>query len=389
MEKIVFASTPIASRAALARALSLDIHSLAEFEQNAASYYNCFTKPKKSGEGLRAITAPKPALMQIQRRINARIFSSCVFPSYLHGSIKDLILPRDFLSNAQEHKSAETVITLDIRNFYPSIGEGEVFKIFKYLLRFTDEVAKSLVALVTLNGSVPQGAPTSSYIANMMFYDKEPKLVSDFRRQELRYTRLLDDITISFSDHQSAEKLKRQVIGRVRSMCSERGFQLHDGKQRIHSLRSSPNPALVTGVIIRHGRVGLPAEYRDKTRAKVHHCEMQYQAGHQTATEYHRLHNSTLGDVTLLKRLDYKVADRYAEKLRSCLPTYSPKKARQLRRACEDLAHKIRPSTATALTRRYHVLSHCLTVLQRTRPVQAEKLRMALRTAFSRAMSNA
>lgn len=389
MEKIVFASTPIASRTALAKTLSLDIHSLAELEQNTASYYNSFTRPKKNGEGLRVITAPKPTLMQVQKRINARIFAGCVFPTYLHGSIKDPDLPRDFLSNALEHKSAETVITLDIRNFYPSIGEREVFQVFKYLLRFTDEVATSLMALVTVNGSIPQGAPTSSFIANMMFYDKEPKLVAEFRRAGVRYTRLLDDITISFSDRKSAEKLKRHVIGRVRSMCSERGFQLHDGKQRIHSLHSSPNPAVVTGIVIRHGRVGLPAEYREKARAKVHHCKKQYQAGHQTTAEYHRLHSSSLGDITLLKRLGYKSANGYAEELRSCLPTYSPKKARQLHRACEDLVRKIRPSTVAALKRRYHVLNHCLFVLQRTKPAQAKKLRRELRVAFSRAMSNA
>lgn len=384
MKKIVFASTPIASRAALAKTLSLDLYCLAEFEKNAASYYDHFTRPKKNSVGLRSITAPKPALMQLQRRINSRIFSGCTFPSYLHGSIKDPSSPRDFLSNALEHRSAETVITLDIKNFYPSISEGEVFKVFKYLLRFTDEVAKSLAALVTLNGSLPQGAPTSSFIANMMFYDKEPKLVSEFQRAGISYTRLVDDITVSYLGRKSGDKLKRNIIGRVRLMCSEKGFQLHDGKLRVHSLRSSPNPALVTGITIKNGRVGLPVEYRDRTRAKVHRCEMQYQAGHQTAAEYHRLHNSALGDVTLLKRLGYKAAESYAEKLQSCLPTYNSKKTRQLRRACEDLLGKIQPSTVTTLTRRYHILTHCLTVLHRTQPAQAEKLRRQLRRAFSK-----
>ncbi|AZY50726.1 hypothetical protein C0J09_17425 [Bordetella avium] len=388
MNRITFASRPIASRAALAKALSLDELVLTELEKNADAFYIFFERPKKSGEGMRTITAPKPALMQVQRRINSRIFSSCKFPRYLHGSIKDADSPRDFLTNASEHRAAEHVITLDIKNFYPSIGREEVFKIFKYLLKFPDEVANSLTALVTLDGAVPQGAPTSSFIANMVFYDREPKLVEEFIRSGVRYTRLLDDITLSFSNRISSEKFKGEVIGKVRGMCSEKGFQLHDGKQKIHALISSPNPAIVTGVSIRNGRVGLPPAYRDKTRAKVHNCVKQFGAGHQTAAEYHRLHNSALGDVTLLKRLNYSSAEAYAEKLRSCLPTYSPKKARQLQRMCEDLATKMRPSSVAALTRRFHVLMHCLTVLGRTRPNQARTLRTLLRTSHAKAISN-
>lgn len=388
MDRIIFASTSIASREALAKTLSIDKHVLLDFEQNAGSYYQFFEIPKKHGDGKRSITAPKPALMQIQRRINSRIFSGCKFPRYLHGSIKDIDAPRDFLTNASEHIAANHIITLDIRNFYPSIKREEVFKIFKYLLRFTDEVAESLTSLVTLNGSVPQGAPTSSFIANMVFYDREPKLVEEFVRSGVRYTRLLDDITLSFSNRFSSEKLKRNVIGKVRVMCSEKGFKLHDGKQRIHSLEKSPNPAIVTGISIRNGRAGLPPAYRERTRAKVHHCVQRYAAGQQTSAEYHRLHNSALGDVTLLKRLEYRCAEAYAEDLRSCMPIYSSKKARQLERACEDLAIKMRPNSVAMLTRRFHVLMHCLTILHRTRPHKASTLRKILRTSYAKATSN-
>ncbi|MFY2595670.1 reverse transcriptase family protein [Achromobacter xylosoxidans] len=388
MNRITFASRPIASKAALAKTLSLDERVLTELEQNAGAYYLFFERPKKHGVGMRSITAPKPALMQVQRRINTRIFSGCKFPRYLHGSIKDVESPRDFLTNASEHRAAEHVITLDIKNFYPSIGREDVFKIFKYLLKFPDVVANSLTSLVTLNGAVPQGAPTSSFVANMVFYDREPKLVEEYNRSGVRYTRLLDDITLSFSNRISSEKFKGEVIGKVRAMCSEKGFKLHDGKQKIHALISSPNPAIVTGVSIRNGKMGLPPAYRDKTRAKVHNCVKQYGAGYQTSAEFHRLHNSALGDVTLLKRLNYSCADAYAEKLRSCLPTYSPKKARQLRRMCEDLAMKMRPSSVAGLTRRFHVLMHSLTVLARTRPSQARALRTLLRTSHAKAMSN-
>lgn len=390
MEKLNFSSTPIASKMALAKTLSLELKTLEELEKNIALSYRYFTQPKKNNVDLREITAPKPFLMQVQRRINARIFSNCRFPAYLQGSIKDKASPRDFLSNAKMHASADVVIALDIRNFYPSITDREVFKIFKYFLKFKDEVASALTTLVTLNGSLPQGAPTSSYIANLIFYDKEHKLVTELKQHNIRYTRLLDDITLSFSGGKNTEKLKSKAIGLVRNMCTEKNLQLHDGKQKITQTRQPSNPAaVVTGITIKKGRVGLTREYREKVRAKVHHCLKSYEAGNQTTMEYHHLHNSTLGDVTLLKRLNYSQAERYATTLKTCAPTYSPKKGGYIRRNCKDLIHKLKPSTVDKLTRRYYVLNYCLTVLYRTEPKLAKRLRKELRESFFKARLHA
>lgn len=133
-----------------------------------SDYYTPFQIIKKSG-GVREIRAPKPILKTIQRRINTRIFSHCTFPLYLQGSIKDNLNPRDFFSNAKIHSSSKTVIAADIENFYPSVSAGSVKQVFKYLFKFPDDVADFLVSLTTLDGALPQGAPTSSYLANLIF----------------------------------------------------------------------------------------------------------------------------------------------------------------------------------------------------------------------------
>ena len=389
MKKIKYSSAAIASKEVMAKTLSLEIKTLEELEKNIVSNYNFFSQPKKNSTELRDITAPKPFLMQVQRRINARVFSHLTFPNYLQGSIKDKITPRDFLSNAIAHKSAKTVITLDIRNFYPSITTKEVFKIFKYLCKFKDEVASTLTNLVTLNGSLPQGAPTSSYIANMIFYDLEPKLVTTLKQHNINYTRLLDDITLSFSSKRDLDELKSKAIGMVRNMCTVKSLQLHDGKQQIVSTWESSSPAaVVTGITIKKGKVGLTRQYRDKVRAKVHNCLKSYQAGNQTTMDYHRLHNSTLGDVTLLKRLNYSQAEGFAKTLKACAPTYSSQKASYIHRACKDLTLKLRASTLDQQTRRYYVLNHCLTVLARTKPKLAKKLRKELTEAFVKVKSH-
>lgn len=389
MSKIVFPSAPIASREVLAKTLSLELKTLEELVASIPSSYRHFPLKKKNSSEFRNITAPKPFLMNIQKRINARIFSACIFPSYLQGSIRDKDLPRDFLSNAKVHASADTVITLDVKDFYPSIKEPEVFKIFKYLFHFKDEVSSALTALVTLNGSLPQGAPTSSYIANMIFHGKEHKLVAELRRKKVHYTRLLDDITLSFSGKDEQTEVRARVIGLVRKMCTDSGLKLHDGKQKIIITRQPSSPAaVVTGITLKRGKVGLPREYRAKVRSKVNHCLKLYEAGDQTTAEYHKLHNSTLGDVTLLKRLGYSKAEEYAQSLKDCEPTYSHKKIGFLRRACMDLAKRLRPSTVSQLTRRYYVLTHCLNVMARTQPTLAKQLRKELREAFSKAIKN-
>lgn len=206
-DKPFYEQNPIGSLQSLAYTLNTPLVTLKDIAKNVVHSYHEFEIPVKKKDGsvkLRKIKEPKFLLKKIQKRINAQILSKVNFPNYLHGGIRK----RDYFSNAESHVKSETVISLDIENFYPNIDRNHVLSIFKYLLKFEEKVSAMLADLVTFEGKLPQGAVTSSYIANLIFYEKEYKIVSGFRQQGLIYTRLLDDITVSSQKKLTDEKKK-------------------------------------------------------------------------------------------------------------------------------------------------------------------------------------
>ena len=104
-----------------------------------------------------------------------------------------------------------------------------------------------LTQLTTYKKAVPQGASTSSYISNLIFWDKEPQLESQLRQQGFLYSRYVDDITISADKFVDKQKQKfvitTQVYGMLRSIDvkpnrskTKRGVQTRTGKMIVHNL---------------------------------------------------------------------------------------------------------------------------------------------------------
>lgn len=85
------------------------------------------------------------------------------------------------------------------RIFFPSITERRVKKIFQYYLCFSEEVSHLLASLCCYRETVIQGSPVSGFLANLVFFDKEPEVVQFFIKKNYRYTRYYDDIVVSSS----------------------------------------------------------------------------------------------------------------------------------------------------------------------------------------------
>jgi retron-type reverse transcriptase len=187
LDKPYYPHRPISSLEALAKKLGVHPKLLDDFCNKANDSYTSFTITSKSGK-VRTVFEPKYELKKLQKRINQRIFEDVRFPLYLQGGIKDDENKRNYIKNAKFHALSNTLINLDIKNFYDSIQQDYVFKIFKFFFKFPDDVSKALTSLVTLNGRVPQGACTSSYIANLIFFNSEYNIVSKLRSQKINYT---------------------------------------------------------------------------------------------------------------------------------------------------------------------------------------------------------
>ena len=167
--------------------------------------YTSFPISKSDGTK-RTVYSPHKDIRRLQRRINRRIFNPkdykqdglISWPSYLYGSIpndprindtfsssNELTTDnsRDYIACAKNHCGARAIMKMDISNFFDNIHENQVLSIFKKLLKFPDDVAKALTSICCFQGSVIQGALTSSYIASAVLFEVEAQTVIRLRRK--------------------------------------------------------------------------------------------------------------------------------------------------------------------------------------------------------------
>src|SRR6266568_2538034 len=157
--------------------------------------YDDFTIPKRSG-GTRLICAPPPAILALQTKLN-RILRLVYKPrASTHGFVEN----RSILTNAQSHTSKRFVLNLDLSDFFPSINFGRIRGLFLAKPYLLPEDAATLIAQIcSHNGSLPQGAPTSPVISNMICWKLDRELEKLAHYNKCTYTRYADDITFSTS----------------------------------------------------------------------------------------------------------------------------------------------------------------------------------------------
>ncbi|MCY4744955.1 reverse transcriptase family protein [Pelomonas sp. UHG3] len=313
----VYNSKPIGSVDSLARALLLSTQQLKTLAGSATSHYREFDIPKRDGS-FRKVAGPTQELKTVQRRINRQIFENVSFPPYLYGSIKD----RNYIHNAHCHARAHVIVAMDVRDFFPSIKRNAVVDIFKHFFHFSDAVAQVLADLCTRNGELPQGACTSSYIANLALYDIEHRFVNNLRYEGLTYSRLIDDISISSTRPLSARRIQ-SLVEQVAEMLKCHGFAPKRRKTKVASRENPHTPMEVTGLQLNLGQPRVKGDDRAKIRTAVRKC-IRLAKFDRTSKEFHDLHNQTSGKVAMLAQLKHVEAKRYRKVLRLAAPLYSP-----------------------------------------------------------------
>ncbi|PTR03337.1 reverse transcriptase (RNA-dependent DNA polymerase) [Paraburkholderia sp. GV068] len=286
-------------------------HTAATLEQ----HYTPYEIPKKSGKP-RSILIPSLHLKTLQKRINREIFAHVQYPDYLFGGVEG----KDYVRNARVHAGSHVLISLDVKDFYPSITFDRVKRIYQHFLQFDPAVSELLAKLTTYNNSVPQGACTSSHLANLILHDVEYHLAQYCATAKLTYTRLLDDICISSKTALSKEKIAK-LIDKVSSMLRDKGMKLKHQKTRVCS-KSNPKELMeVTGLWINRGAPRVKPTERRKIRVDVHRCQV---LANQSLTnrEYDRAHASVSGRVAMLSYLGHSEAERLRKSVAAILPQF-------------------------------------------------------------------
>ena len=248
----------IQSDSDLALRLGLTWPEVNEQARTAGSRYHVY--PLLMGHKKRWIEAPDAELKILQRRLLDRLLYELEPTRWAHGFTKG----KSIVSNAAEHCGRQWVVSLDIKDFFPSVSRQQVAEVLGELL--PDESECQLVAdLVTRRGRLPQGAPTSPHLANLVVRSMDDRLNEMARSLDWNYTRYADDMSFS------GDVEPRSILSEGRKIVSAAGFKLSERKT---TMRGQHQRQSVTGLVVNE-KLALPREKRRRLRAMLHRLERQ------------------------------------------------------------------------------------------------------------------
>jgi RNA-directed DNA polymerase len=217
--------------------------------------------PKRRGGGMRRLHVPDDATKTLQRTILRKLLA----PLRAHPAATGFERGRFIVDNALPHVRRAVVIKMDVVDFFPSTGADRIDAYFRRI-GWNAKAAALLTRLVTYDGGLPQGAPTSPRLSNLVNYGLDVRLAQMAERRSARYTRYADDIT--FSHEHDGSIRPRGTIDMARWLLRAHGYTAH-GRAKT-SIRRAHQRQSVTGLIVNDG-VRLPRELRRKLRAIRHH----------------------------------------------------------------------------------------------------------------------
>ena len=265
-----------------------DVAHLIGFQPKALGYvawgakarYSSFDIPKRSG-GKRTIHVPFPQLKLAQQKL-ADLLQECereieatlgVKQRLSHGFRKG----HSILTNAAVHRGQRYVLNFDLENFFGTINFGRVRGYFITNKHFglTPNVATLIAQIACHQSQLPQGAPTSPVISNLVGHILDIRLVKLARAHGCSYSRYADDITMSTSapefptaiatrSHTSHAWTLSSDVNQAVKAC---GFSINASKTRLQHRRSRQD---VTGIVVNRC-INVNSDYQRRVRVMVHH----------------------------------------------------------------------------------------------------------------------
>lgn len=241
----------------LACDLGFSVKTLYAVSRNIQKHYHPVKIPKGNGE-YRMLSVPDQLLKSIQTQIYEQILGREHISRYAAayrpgGSTK---------RNAAPHVGQPVVLKLDIRKFfdhavYPLVKE-KAFPENKY----SEPIRILLTMLCTYKDALPQGAPTSPVISNLILRDFDDTVGSWCKKKGIRYTRYCDDMTFS------GDFVAPPVIKYVSSELRKMGFFLNHSKTVTAKYGQRQT---VTGLVVNE-KLSVPKAYKRKLKQELYYC---------------------------------------------------------------------------------------------------------------------
>lgn len=212
-------------------------------------------RPKRDANGnlkTRTINSSKGELKNIQSRIYQFLLSNVTLPDFFFGGVKG----KNNILNARYHQGNKFIFTTDLKSFFPSISNKKVYETL-VSIGFSPNIARIITKLITRNHQVPQGIPTSTLIANLVFMPVGLKISDLAQKHNIKFTIYVDDITLSSpTDFQ-------YLLPQFLEIINSNGFRISHDK----TFYKTRNP-IVTGVVVHNNNLRRQPGY-DKIIARL------------------------------------------------------------------------------------------------------------------------
>ncbi len=200
----------------------------------------------------RTFRNPSQLLKVIQKRIKSNIIDKIALPDCIHGGVKK----RSNITNAKAHQGNKYLFETDLQEFYPNISMARVYKTF-IALGYSTHISHWLTTLTTRKNELPQGSPTSTGISNLAFVKTDYKLLKLCKKNNVIYTRYVDDLT--FSSQQDFGHIVNDIL----NIVIGDNFKISRRKTNYNGEQT------VTGIVVLLNKIDAPQKIHDKVKIET------------------------------------------------------------------------------------------------------------------------
>ena len=236
----------------LSKALHVDLRTINEIIRNANKMYRVDTF---NG---RRIVRPNIILKAIQK-----IIAVCLFKGLSYSNYEFSFGKRKAIKNiAVIHSNKQFVLKTDIEKFFPSIESNSVREMLM-LNGFNASVASDLLKLITVDGALPEGSPSSPSVASALLAGMDNKIGDDCKKMGLNYSRYVDDITISGGNAHDVISFKIRM-----QKYLLRKYNLHLNREKTKLMPRSVSQKVLGCVV--NEKVQPSRKWRREVRSQLH-----------------------------------------------------------------------------------------------------------------------
>jgi RNA-directed DNA polymerase len=246
---------PFASWHRVAEVLGYPLPYLRRIAAAAPRYYRRQERKKPGVDGAyRLVEPPREPLATLQRKILDRILYGVALPPWIMGVTKGSSTSQ----HASRHIQAPWLVEIDVRDYFLSVPTAGVFDALRHRIGCGTKSAKLLTALTTLHGHLPQGAPTSGYLAVLATLPVLEALREFAFGFELEMGVFVDGIAVS--GHRA-----REFIAPAIEMLRASGLRV---RRRKVTAQPSHRSQQIAGCVVNR-KLAVPAQYRQKVRQSI------------------------------------------------------------------------------------------------------------------------